>query len=384
MRSNGSHKFTFLNKFSSFGQAVDAGSVLAPWVNERRLPYPYRMTVIATRDCNSRCQMCNIWRQKGLPQLSLEQYRHIFERNDWWFIRSITLTGGEPTMRQDLPQVFEVIARGCPHLEHAYLATSALNTRRTLDYVEQVLTWATSNLPGLSTFQVQVSLDGVGELHDEIRGIKGFFQRVQDTLEGLWALQTRFPILGLRLSTVVLPENLARILQVRQFATQRNLPIHFSPAVVSSEFYENAQQASDLTLDAQSGQSIESLFEELADLDTSGMQFHYRDIARMFRGAERSRRCMMGFYDWVLESDARVFACVNCESYCFGNLLETPFEALWFGPQAYQARRSLRQNCCPSCPSPCHAPPINGWELARLKLGGRLAQLKNRVAGRQT
>jgi len=61
-------------------------------VDHQRLPYPYRMTLIVTRQCNSRCQMCNIWQQKDLPQLSLEQFKTIVQQNDLWFLRSVTLT----------------------------------------------------------------------------------------------------------------------------------------------------------------------------------------------------------------------------------------------------------------------------------------------------
>mgnify|MGYP006296084177 CR=1 FL=1 len=198
-------RLTFLNKFFRFPKIVEAGAVLAPWVNEWRLPYPYQLIVVVTRRCNSRCQMCNIWRQKDLPELALSDYQHIFAKDDWGFIRSLALTGGEPTMRNDLPEIFQAVAQNCQNLAHVYLATSGLNTERTLGYVEQMLDFSQSNVPNLHTFQVQISVDGVGELHDKIRGVPGFFKRVQQTINGLRELQSRFPVLSIRLSTVVLP-----------------------------------------------------------------------------------------------------------------------------------------------------------------------------------
>jgi len=57
-----------------------------------------------------------------------------------------------------------------------------------------------------------------------VRGIKGFFDIVQQTMSGLQNLRARFPVLSLHLSTVVLPQNLANIPAIREFAAQKNCP----------------------------------------------------------------------------------------------------------------------------------------------------------------
>jgi MoaA/NifB/PqqE/SkfB family radical SAM enzyme len=214
-------------------------------------------------------------------------------------------------------------------------------------------------------------VDGVEDVHDEVRGIDGFFGRVQKTLEGLEALQTTYPILSVRLSTVVLPQNIDNVPAVREYAAQHLLPIHFSPVVISGGYYENKDESIDLVAKPSNGQSsVVHLFTNLAEEELSSLQFHYRDIANMFQGAERSRRCMMGHYDFVLEYNGDVYACVNCETYSFGNLFETSFEEIWFGSRAIKARQQVQKNCCPTCPSPCHAPPVDAGELLKIRWQG--------------
>ena len=81
----------------------------------------------------------------------------------------------------------------------------------------------------------------------------------------------------------------------------------------------------------------------------------------MIQGRSRSRRCMMGFFGFVLEHDGGVYPCVNCEDASFGNLLHEPFEQVWFGRQANEARRQLRASCCSTCTSMCYVQPVTRW-----------------------
>lgn len=367
MSAKSAKAHTWLNRLPNLGIVTDAASIVAPFVSPERLPYPYRMTLVTTRQCNSRCQMCNIWQQKDLPQLSLEELQSIFDRNDFSFLRSITITGGEATMRADLPDLFEIVARGCKNLENVVLATSALNTRRTVRYVEQMLQTGTALLPRLRSFQIQVSIDGIGELHDEIRGIRGFFQIVTQTIDGLNQLTARYPMLEVRTATVVLAENIAHLDEIIQYTDEHDLPTCFSPVVISEGYYENSGQPIDLQATAAPNSSPVELFERLATTDATPMRFHYKNVARMFRGEQRSRACMMGYYDFVLEYNGDIFACVNCETYRFGNLFEQTFEEIWFGENGLKARQDVRANCCPTCPSPCHFPVVNAKELIELK-----------------
>ena len=75
---------------------------------------------------------------------------------------------------------------------------------------------------------------------------------------------------------------------------------------------------------------------------------------------------MMGFYGFILEHDGHIYPCVNCESYSFGNVVEQAFDAVWFGAQAAEARKNLRETCCPTCPSMCYTPPAGPLELAQV------------------
>jgi MoaA/NifB/PqqE/SkfB family radical SAM enzyme len=330
------------------------------------VPYPYFLTFVVTWRCNSRCQMCNLWQHKDSPFLSLEQIEHIFSQNDFSFVRSLTLTGGEPVLRPDLPQLLETVLKHTPRLEQLLLATNGLNTERTVKHVTHMLQILDETDNRVTSFDVQISLDGVGEVHDTVRGIPGFFQRVQQTLAQLQALKDRFPLLNLRLSCVLLPYNTPQVEALHEFAGRQNIPIYYSPVILSGEYYNNLQQVDSLTF-GENHHAAGQFFEKLSREDQTSLGLYYQDMARMIQGQTRSRRCMMGFYGAVLEHNGDVYPCINCEHSSFGNLLTSSFEKVWFGERANEARVRLRASCCPTCTSACYPLPINALEVAQIR-----------------
>ena len=66
-----------------------------------------------TYRCTSRCRTCSIWKmdQPERGELSLEEIRGLFSSNRGFLrdVRSIQITGGEPFLRADLPELVSSI-----------------------------------------------------------------------------------------------------------------------------------------------------------------------------------------------------------------------------------------------------------------------------------
>lgn len=368
-------KLRFLHKLGSLRAISTAGSILTPIVSPRIVPYPYILTFVVTRRCNSRCIMCNLWQDKTSPVLGLDQIEQIFSRNDFTFIRVLVLTGGEPTLRPDLPDVFRIISAYCPNLELVQLATNGLNPPRVVAQVKQILNWMEAKLDSIYRFDVQVSLDGIGQVHDRIRGIPNAFHRVVETIDRLTALKTDFPRLGIRLSAIVVPQNLLNLEDLRRFALERSLPISFSPAILSSGYYSNLDSKEVLSFSSDQQVSASKFFEELALIEKSSLRYYYRDVKNMLLGKPRQRRCMMGFYGFALECNGEIYPCVNCEKQTFGNLLYTSFEEAWFGANAANVRQQVLEECCATCTSLCYPLPVNLQEVIGWKWHQKMSHL---------
>lgn len=365
MKTGFKKRLSSLSNLGSFRLTIAAGSLLAPLVDHGFVPYPYEMVLLVTRRCNSRCQMCYAWKQEP-STLSLEQIRHILSSNDFSFVRSVVLSGGEPTLRPDLPQVYRVLLENLGNLKHILVTTNGLDTRRTIAHVTQMLQIQSTEDSQVSSVEIQVSLDGVGGIHDAVRGVPGAFLRVEATLAALQALQERFPRLKLFLHCVLMPNNLPHLGSLRDFAKRRNLEIRFGVFVPAGGLLDNLHRARDLSFAGEQRAEVQRLLELLSEGSETVLRFHYLDMAQMIQGKSRRRRCMMGAFNFILDSDGTARHCLLCEESRYGSLLTDSFDAVWFGPEANEARRQIRARRCPSCSAGCHLSPVNAGELAEL------------------
>jgi radical SAM protein with 4Fe4S-binding SPASM domain len=282
-----------------------------------------------------------------------------------------------------LPQVWEIARSGLPRLEYGLLATSGLNVQRTLDQTEDMLCQIESNPGVMRSFEVQISLDGIDEMHDHVRGIEGFFQKVQRTLEGLQRLKERYPMLLPKLSAVIMPDNVGQVEPIQQFAKEVNMSVHFSPAVLTGTFFNNLEEAEVLGFVPGAPKTAEAqeAFQKLSEEESGSLRFYYQDIVKMLDGSPRGRTCLMGFFGCLIEHTGDVYPCPIWENKSFGNLLEKSFDEVWFGEEARAARYSLRRTGCPTCTSMCYPHSVGPSEIMQEK-GARLQERAKRAASK--
>ncbi len=143
---------------------------------------PAHVTFFVTGRCPLRCETCfyaHHLNESG-RELSLSEIQALAPslRGVLW----LAVTGGEPFAREDLGDVMEALVQEArpPYMT---LVTSGFFPDRVAPVVERAL----AARPG-QIVRVSVSLDGVGGLHDEIRGVPGAFDRACETIRILRGL----------------------------------------------------------------------------------------------------------------------------------------------------------------------------------------------------
>jgi len=151
------------------------------------LTRPIQLIVFVTDRCNARCGHCFNWRalNQGDEGLRLDELQQL--SGELGQLLTLGISGGEPFLRQDMPQVFDLFAGG-NDLHDINIPTNGLTPARIQAHVRDML------VQGRSTrVSVSLSLDGLGELHDRIRGVPGNFAKVQETYQALVQLKREFP-----------------------------------------------------------------------------------------------------------------------------------------------------------------------------------------------
>lgn len=141
--------------------------------------------------CNSHCQMCQIWRLGSQSKLSLTEIKNIFSGTRFHSIQRVRLTGGEPTLRDDLPEISQIILDSLPNLRKITLETNAVELNAVLAMASalQEIFRASGKI-----FLVEIALDGIGAVHDVQRGVPGNFASAVTLLEKLKSAGIPFSI----------------------------------------------------------------------------------------------------------------------------------------------------------------------------------------------
>lgn len=349
-----------------------------------RRPRPLRsLTVTVTRRCNSRCVMCNIWRlRKTEEELSRELLLEVLSSPCLEKLVELDLTGGEPLLREDLPEILSRVARftrdRLPSLRTVALATNGLLPRRIHSRVRAIL----EALDGRADLAMVCSLDGPGEVHDSIRGIDGAYDKAMETLEGLQSLREGpFPF-HLGLKTTVLPRNLHHIPSLMDFARRRRLFHIVSPVLFADQRFRNRESREELDVVDRREKELVRLYSREAFLD----DYYARVVRQTLRRGSRGLPCTAASDHLFIEGDGTVFPCplLNLP---LGSVRERPLENVADSRAARQAAsRAGRHESCRKCLEPgCIRFSQAGEGLAFLRfLSGERSRRRFRKSVRDT
>ncbi len=303
-----------------------------------------------TYRCDARCVMCNIWQSSKAGELSIAQWKHILDDRLFAGIESINLTGGEPTLRRDLPQLVQLLIDKLPALRRLTLTTNALNSSHVINHCEQLGELCAGR--GISYF-VGVSLDAIGPLHDEMRGIPDAFEKVECTLERLQRLREQGR-LRVGINCTLTSHNLHDAKNVRQWCAERDLEVNFIIASFAESYYANIEAAKDLEITAQQRRALIAFLTELAAQKSLGnlAAYFYADAARMIeRGTARTTPCVFQKDAFILDARGDLQYCMYSRK--LGNVRKESAAALYYAPQNLAHRQEIIASKCQNCTITC-------------------------------
>jgi polysaccharide pyruvyl transferase WcaK-like protein/MoaA/NifB/PqqE/SkfB family radical SAM enzyme len=130
--------------------------------------------------CNARCTMCNIWQKKRDKELTPDELRRILKDSLFSSVRYVGMSGGEPTLRRDLPELGRALIDCLPQLKGFGIITNAVQAENVIDRTVQLANVArASNV----AFSAMISLDGIGADHDKNRGKDGNYESAMRVYE---------------------------------------------------------------------------------------------------------------------------------------------------------------------------------------------------------
>jgi MoaA/NifB/PqqE/SkfB family radical SAM enzyme len=313
-----------------------------------RATKPAHVTLFVTGRCEFRCKTCFYAHHlnEGEAELSLDVYRALAPqlRGVLW----CAFCGGEPFLREDLADIIEVTLRDAKPA-YANLVTNGFYP----DRVEAVLRRAIA-ARGRTTLSVSVSLDGVGDLHDDIRGMPGSFERALETLRVLKRLRDQLGQPLILVPTCYNALNQDRIEEIPEFLERevgdvawdfclvRGTPrsTDSTRALDLDRYYELRRRHCSGVPDAARPSWTQRF---IAAKNHTLVDIHERAV----RDRSSPLRCRAGELSIVIREQGDVVAC-ELEEYPMGNLeaFDGDLGALLRSPQARRTRQRIRTSGC--------------------------------------
>lgn len=325
---------------------------LAP--KELMFPITYR--------CNARCVMCNIWRLPKKKELSLQQIKQLLSDELFKGIQAINLTGGEPTLREDITQIAYALTDMLPKIKKITLTTNALDTERVTKTCVGIA--EACQKQGID-FLVEASLDGIGKTHDNVRNVPDAFRKVNATIFRLKQLSRRHHF-RLGINTVISPINLRDAPRVYEWCKERNINTFFTVASIAENYYFNIGESENLKIKDEDKKYLIEFLQKLAEEKSplNFLAYYYNDLIRMIRdNQQRTTPCIFALDAFILDPYGDMYYCMYGEK--IGNCLKRSCSEIYFDPQNLAHRQDIIRDKCPTCFINCFSSIGLGKELIK-------------------
>lgn len=291
------------------------------------ISHPIDSVIAITYNCNSRCVMCDIWKIKDFPELPPSEYAKIPTT-----LRDINISGGEPFLRTDIPEIISVLQQRCPKARMV-ISTNGFMPALIETQMKKILTIK----PDIG---VAVSVDGYGPMHEKIRGIPNAWEKDMETIERLQKLG----MTNLRLAFTILPENVGDFAKVYDETRKRGIQFTHAFAQSSEHYFGGIQIENNPNIDVLKEQYAYVVRQELRgwNLKRFARAFFARGLYQFAVNKVQPLNIDPGSRFCYIDPRGVVFPSV-VHSYPMGYLADVEeWDEIWQSEKAQVAREKVR------------------------------------------
>ena len=280
-------------------------------------------TVIVTYRCNAKSTMCNRYKVPSKPEeeISIETIRKLPE------MYFTNITGGEPFIREDLKEIVRELYKKSDRI---VISTNGFFTDRIVDLCKE--------FPQVG---IRISIEGLEQTNNEIRGLENGFNRGYTTLKTLVEMGMKDVGFGM----TVQDKNAPDLVPLYDISDELNM--EFATASLHNSFY--FVESNNIIHDRLAvAENFEKLINKLLDSNSPKKWFRAyfnHGLINYIFSQKRLLPCDMSFDTFFIDPYGDVMPCNGTkEKEVMGNLNEMEWDELWSSEAAEKVRRKVR--CC--------------------------------------
>lgn len=287
---------------------------------------PRDATLAITYKCNSRCEMCSIWQIPNPVSLALICFDNLSPD-----LKYINISGGEPFLSPNLPEIIARIKKACPRAQ-LIISSNGYAT----DLISQTMVKILAIDPNIG---IRISLDGLKETHNRIRGYADFFARAMNTVDRLKEMAVK----NLGFSFTIMDSNIDDLIKIYDLSRQKDIQLALA-LVQNSDIYFHK---SDNRLSSVA--RIESALDYIIKKELAGWNIKhwlraYYDYGLRYNLTTGRRLLPSGaaFDSLFVDPSGDVYPS-NLIALKMGNLKEKTLDEIWSGDLAAAVREKINK-----------------------------------------
>jgi len=333
-----------------------------------------------TYKCNLRCTTCGVWVRGETDtevELTTEEILDTCRQLRAMDVPQAVLVGSEPLLRRDSMEIIEgmrSLGLEVDVITNGTLFTSSLSER----------------LVKAGVRMVTVSIDGVGELHNTIRGQEKAWERAMAGMKRLDEVKTRLgsDLPRLAVHATISAMNTHALEEISGLADTLGLDVSFQ---LASETSVEEVRASTLDGEVVAGEEfvsrdgtylpdMEGVKRIRAFLEKPGIIRKHPTLAilasmsddEILEGRFPVRRCSVVEGEIFIDPYGAVRPCSHLEGYSYGNVKDVPVAEIWAGIRRRKLVDKVRTDMFPICDKCCqHAQNLSFWQKGKMMLKAR-------------
>lgn len=311
--------------------------------------YPTFLLLEITERCNCRCRMCHIWEKKESLELSIKDYEHLFRDPLWRNLRILSLTGGEPFLRRDLADIILLATKCLPRLERISFPSNGILTKHIVDTVRSIL----ASLPSHIAFKIGISIDGIQEIHDQMRGVPGSFDKATETVRQLKSLNS--PNFSVGILSLITLETIPHLQKAHDVFKSLTTEITYTIAT-QSPFFGNLESGI-APFSPEEKTALFRFINETLIPEFPEKAYLYDKYKDHISKDKRTYPCLAGYLSAYIDVNGNLFPCHYVgEDFAIAKRSDADetLEQAWFSQKGRAMRQRLKNySYCRNCSNNC-------------------------------
>lgn len=315
-------------------------------IDGSKTKYPKVIQLPITYNCNAACVMCNIWQMDHSGEVTIEEFSRFMQDPIFKEVEAVGINGGEPSLVPNLHEFADEILK-LPSLKSLNIISHGFSPKPLFKQIEKI--YANCKSKEIS-FHVSISLDGVGKVHDTVRGKDKVFEKTRDTIDEIIKNQEKYCD-SYDVGCTIVKQNIDYLIELDTYAKNKNYNIRYRLGIDNKRIESDKLRDQYSVIYSPLKQSAKEFFHyQISEAKDLQNQFKNFSIFYWLNSTNHRRLLGCAWKDEGITLDARgeLYYCAVA-SKSLGNLKKDNGENIFFDEKNIEYRKEIITNSCDGC-----------------------------------